>query len=161
MSAAETINALMPVPKVTYNGQFTHGLDEKRRLQIPSRWRPESGEAQWFALLWPKNGLQGHYLVVLTPDSYNRTMAKLNAASMADEKAMGVIRYFSRNSGELIMDKAGRVVVPENLAKAAGIEKEAVLVGMWERFEIWAPDRFAQAAAQEDAVIPSELGKYL
>jgi MraZ protein len=59
------------------------------------------------------------------------------------------------------MDKAGRVVLPENLAKAAGIEKEAVLIGMWERFEIWSPERFNQTATQDDAVAPLELGKYL
>ncbi len=53
------------------------------------------------------------------------------------------------------------MVLPENLAKAAGIEKEAVLVGMGERFEIWSPERFTQTAAQEDAVVPLELGKYL
>jgi MraZ protein len=154
-------NSVSAMPPVTYNGQFTHGLDEKRRLQIPSRWRPASGEMEWKALLWPKGGLQGHYLVVLTADSHARVMQKLNSASMADEKALAVMRYFSRNSGDLVMDKAGRVVLPENLAKAAGIEKEAVLVGMWERFEIWSPERFSQTAAQEDAVVPLELGKYL
>ena len=149
------------MPPVTYNGQFTHGLDEKRRLQIPSKWRPASGEMEWKALLWPKGSLQGHYLVVLTAETHARVMQKLNSASMADEKALAVMRYFSRNSGDLVMDKAGRVVLPENLAKAAGIEKEAVLVGMWERFEIWSPERFTQTAAQEDAVVPLELGKYL
>lgn len=155
------VNSVPPIPPVTYNGQFTHGLDEKRRLQIPARWRPASGEMEWKALLWPKSGLQGHYLVVLTIDTHNRVMQKLNTASMGDEKALAVMRYFSRNSGDLVMDKAGRVVLPENLAKAAGIEKEAVLVGMWERFEIWSPERFTQAAAQDDAVAPLELGKYL
>src|SRR4051812_49207821 len=116
MAASETTTA-STVPPLTYNGQFIHGLDEKRRLQIPARWRPESGEMEWKALLWPKGGLQGHYIVVLTADSHNRVMAKLNAASMADEKAQGIMRYFSRNSGDLVMDKAGRVCLPENLAK--------------------------------------------
>jgi MraZ protein len=160
MPATENIDT-PATPPLTYNGQFTHGLDEKRRLQIPSRWRPESGEMEWKALLWPKGGLQGHYIVVLTTETHNRVMSKLNSASMADEKALAVMRYFSRNSGDLVMDKAGRVCLPENLAKAAGIEKEAVLVGMWERFEIWSPERFNQTATQEDAVVPMELGKYL
>ncbi len=154
-------NAAPPVLNLTYNGQFSHGLDEKRRLQIPARWRPASGEMQWTALLWPKGGLQGHYLVVLTAENHARVMAKLNQASLADEKASAVMRYFSRNSGELVMDKVGRVVLPETLAKAAGIDKEAVLVGMWERFEIWSPERFQQAATQEDQVAPLEIGKYL
>ena len=157
---AET-NSVPSMPPVSYNGQFVHGLDEKRRLQIPAKWRPASGEMEWKALLWPKGSLQGHYLVVLTAETHARVMQKLNSASMGDEKALAVMRYFSRNSGDLVMDKAGRVVLPENLAKAAGIEKEAVLVGMWERFEIWSPERFTQTAAQEDAVVPLELGKYL
>lgn len=148
-------------PAPAYNGQFVHGLDEKRRLQIPAKWRPSAGEMQWTAMLWPKGSFQGYYLVVLTQENHSRLMTKLNQASMADEKALAVMRYFSRNSGELVMDKAGRVVLPEHLAKQAGIEKEAVLVGMWERFEIWSPERFNQTAAQEDAVVPMELGKYL
>jgi MraZ protein len=160
MATAETIEATN-LPPVTYNGQFTHGVDDKRRVQIPARWRPNSGEMEWKALLMPKGGLQGHYLVALTTDTHNRVMAKLNAAGMGDEKALAVMRYFSRNSGDLVMDKAGRVILPENLAKAAGIEKEAILVGMFERFEIWSPDRFNATAAQEDAVVPLELGKYL
>src|ERR1051326_9041465 len=88
-----------PMPPVTYNGQFAHGLDEKRRLQIPSKWRPASGEMEWKALLWPKGGFQGHYLVVLTADSHARVMPKLNSASMADGKGLAVLRYFSRKSG--------------------------------------------------------------
>ncbi len=91
--ATET-NSASPMPPVTYNGQFTHGLDEKRRLQIPSKWRPMSGEMEWKALLWPKGGLQGHYLVVLTVDTHARVMQKLNSASMGDEKALAVMRYF-------------------------------------------------------------------
>ena len=157
---AET-NTAPSMPPVSYNGQFVHGLDEKRRLQIPSKWRPASGDMEWRALLWPKGGNQGYFLVALTAENHARVMQKLNAASMGDEKALAVMRYFSRNSGDLVMDKAGRVVLPENLAKAAGIEREAVLVGMWERFEIWSPERFAQTAAQDDAVAPLELGKYL
>ena len=155
------LNSAAPMPPVTYNGQFVHGVDEKRRLQVPAKWRPASGEMEWRALLWPKGGNQGHYLVVMTSETHNRVMQKINAASMGDEKALAVMRYFSRNSGDLVMDKAGRVVLPENLARAAGIEKEAVLVGMWERFEIWSPERFAQTATQDDAVAPLELGKYL
>ena len=100
-------------------------------------------------------------MVALTLETHTRVMQKLLSAGMGDEKAQAVMRNFSRNSGDLVMDKAGRVVLPENLAKAAGIEKEAVLLGMFDRFEIWAPDRYAQAATQEDAVAPLELGKYL
>jgi MraZ protein len=153
-------NTALSPGQLTYDGQFNHGLDEKRRVQVPAKWRPASGEMTWKALLWPRQNLQGHYLVVLTAEAHAKIMARLSANSMADEKGLAVMRYFSRNSGDLVMDKAGRVCIPENLAKGAGIEKEAVLVGMWERFEIWSPERFNQTVGLEDPSVPMELGKY-
>src|SRR4051812_50067465 len=96
-----------PMPPVSYNGQFTHGLDEKRRLQIPSKWRPASGEVGGKALVWPKGGLQGHYLVVLTAESHARVMQKLNAASKGDEKALGGVGGFNSHSRRLGDGKKG------------------------------------------------------
>jgi MraZ protein len=154
----QTTTALPPAP-LTYDGQFNHGLDDKRRVQVPAKWRPV-GEMTWKALLWPRQNLQGHYLVVLNADAHAKVMQRLSANSMADEKGLAVMRYFSRNSGDLVMDKAGRVCIPENLAKGAGIDKEVVMVGMWERFEIWSPERFNQVVGMEDPSVPMELGKY-
>jgi MraZ protein len=151
---------LSETPQLTYDGQFNHGLDDKRRVQIPAKWRPASGEMVWKALLWPRQDLQGHYLVVVSAAAHASIMARLSANSMADERGLKVLRFFSRNSGDLVMDKAGRVCIPDNLAKGAGIEKDAVLVGMWDRFEIWSAERFNQTVASEDASVAMELGKY-
>src|SRR5829696_3183723 len=127
--SAETKNASTQTP-VSYNGQFNPTLDDKRRMQVPAKWRPALGEMEWMALLWPKGGVQGVFLNVLTADKYNRVMAKLVESSLRDEKAASVLRYFSRNSGELSLDKQGRVMIPESLAQGAGISKQAILVGM-------------------------------
>ena len=157
--AAETNNASQSLP-ISYDGQYNHGLDDKRRVQVPSKWRPETGEMAWKALLWPRQDLQGHYLVVLTAAAHAKVMERLSANSMADEKGLKVLRYFSRNSGDLIMDKAGRVCIPENLAKGAGIGKEVVMVGMWDRFEVWSKERFDQTVESEDLSVAMDLGKY-
>ena len=156
----ETMNAT-PTSPVRYHGRFDPTLDDKRRMQVPAKWRPESGEMQWMALLWPKGGVQGVFLNVLTADKYDRVMSKLVDSSLRDEKAASVLRYFSRNSGELSLDKQGRVMIPENLAQGAGIFKQAILVGMVDHWEIWSPERYQPTAAQEDAVVSAELGNYL
>ena len=50
----------------------------------------------------------------------------------------------------MTLDKSGRLCLPEAMAKAVSIEKEAVLVGMFDRFEIWNPERYAVASAVDE-----------
>jgi MraZ protein len=161
--AAETNNVTSATPelKLTFDGQFNLRLDDKRRMAVPTKWRPP-GETEWTwkAVLWPRQDLQGHYLVVLSETAHQGMMARLSANSMADEKGLKVLRFFSRNSGDLAMDKNGRVCIPENLAKGAGIEKNVALVGMWDRFEVWSEERFNQVVATEDSSVAMDLAKY-
>ena len=46
-------------------------------------------------------------------------------------------RYFFGSASEGSFDKQGRVLVPPSLRKAAGLEKDVVLVGVQDRIEIW------------------------
>lgn len=43
---------------------------------------------------------------------------------------------------ELVPDGQGRVRIPQPLLRAAGLGRDAVLVGMLDKFEIWAQERF-------------------
>jgi MraZ protein len=52
-------------------------------------------------------------------------------------------------------DKAGRICLPEDMARAAAIKDEALLVGLLDRFEIWNPDRYQDVEAA-DAVHASK-----
>ena len=47
MSDAKTI------PPTVYNSSFQHGVDEKLRLQIPAKWRPEDDGVELTMMLWP------------------------------------------------------------------------------------------------------------
>ena len=57
-------------------------------------------------------------------------------------------------SVQVALDKAGRVCVPDEMASAAGIKDEAVLVGMIDRFEIWNPTRYQQVEAMDAMLSP-------
>jgi MraZ protein len=56
------------------------------------------------------------------------------------------------------LDKAGRICVPEEMATSAGIAKEATLVGLLDRFEIWDPARYEKVKAA-DMVLAQEAFK--
>ena len=55
------------------------------------------------------------------------------------------------------LDSVGRITIPDEMAEAADITKDAVLVGMLDRFEIWNPERYEQVKSLDKA----RLGKAL
>jgi len=46
-------------------------------------------------------------------------------------------RFVIGNASECDMDKQGRLLLPEQLRKFAGLDKKVVLVGQLNKFEIW------------------------
>ena len=55
---------------------------------------------------------------------------------------------------QVTVDKAGRICLPEEMARAAGIKNEAMLVGLLDRFEIWNPDRYENVKAADAVLAP-------
>jgi MraZ protein len=64
-------------------------------------------------------------------------------------------RIIGSESVQATLDKSGRICLPEEMAKAAGISDVAVLVGLLDKFEIWTPERYEQLKAS-DAVMAQE-----
>ena len=60
----------------------------------------------------------------------------------------------------MAVDKAGRICLPEEMARAAGITNEAMLVGLLDRFEIWSPQRYRQIEVT-DNVLAQEAFKLM
>jgi MraZ protein len=139
---------------IYYNSVYFHGVDEKRRVQIPAKWRPSEGEIQLTLILWPKGTMQEACLLVLPPDEWTALVQKLKAMPFADPKAEALRRLVGKKSDRVLLDKGGRVCLPDAMAKAAGIEKEAALVGLVDRFEIWNIERYKAASAVDEELSP-------
>ena len=99
-------------------GEFNHSIDEKGRLIIPAKLRDDLGDS--FVIC---NGLEG-CLFVYSQEELNKFVAELET-----------LPRMSASEGSF--DKQGRVLVPPSLRKAAGLEKDVVLVGVQDRIEIW------------------------
>lgn len=142
-----------------YNSCYQHGIDEKRRVQIPAKWRPESEGTELTMILWPKHQA-GSCLRVLPPEEMAALMADIDAMPNGDPNKVVLKRFIGSESVQLTVDKAGRIVLPEAMARAAGIKDEAVLVGLLDRFEIWNPARYENVKAA-DAVVAHEAFKLM
>ena len=151
---------------ILYQSIYHHGIDDKRRVQIPAKWRPSSDDVEFMLILWPQGTLADVNLMVLPPARAAALLAKIQEMPTGDPAAMSLRRLLGSKSDSVKMDKAGRIMIPEVMAKKAGLDKEtgldreAVLVGLVDRFEIWNPDRY-QKISQTDEALLSEAFKLI
>lgn len=146
-------------PPTYYNSLYQHGVDEKRRVQIPAKWRPAKPEIEFTLILWPK-AKEGPCLRVLPPKEMAELMSDIDAMPNGDPNKVVLKRFIGTESIQVSVDKSGRICLPEEMAKAAGIKDQAKLVGLLDRFEIWNPQRF-EAVKASDAVMAHEAFKLM
>ncbi len=142
-----------------YNSCYTHGVDEKRRVQVPAKWRPEEEGTELTLVVWPKHQA-GTCLRVLPPAQMAKLMTDIDAMPNGDPNKVVLKRFIGSESVQVTVDKAGRICLPDGMARTAGITDEAVLVGLLDRFEIWNPGRYENVKAA-DAVLASEAFKLM
>lgn len=145
--------------QIYYNALYRHGVDEKRRVQIPAKWRPSEAGLELTLILWPKSK-EGPCLRVLPPKEMAQLMESIDAMPNSDPNKTVLKRFIGSESVQVSLDKAGRICLPEEMARNAGINDEAVLVGLLDRFEIWNPDRYEKVKAS-DAVMAQEAFKLM
>ena len=142
-----------------YNSLYRHGVDKKRRVQIPAKWRPAKSGVELTLILWPKSPA-GSCLRVLPPEEMAQLMNDIDAMPNGDPNKVVLKRFIGSESVQVAVDRAGRICLPESMANDAGIKSEAVLVGLLDRFEIWNPERYKQVRSS-DAVMAQEAFKLM
>ena len=112
-------------------GEYEHSLDAKGRMIMPAKLRQDIGEK--FIIT---KGLDG-CLFVFSQNEWLNFEAKLKALPLTDKNARNFVRFFLSGATECEIDKQGRFLIPSNLRGAAKLEKDAVIVGVGTRLEIW------------------------
>ncbi|MDJ0920114.1 MAG: division/cell wall cluster transcriptional repressor MraZ [Henriciella sp.] len=115
-------------------------LDAKGRVSVPASFRHALGGGTRI-FLWPASDgspcLEGGGEALMA--TYRQTLARMSPTDPARRAFMHAI--FTR-SADLKMDDTGRISIPKPLLAGAGITKELVFAGSFDRFHVWAPDRF-------------------
>ena len=112
-------------------GEYEHTIDAKGRLSMPSKLRRDMGEA--FIVT---KGLDG-CLFAFSQEEWKNFETKLKSLPLSDKNARNFVRFFLAGATECEIDKQGRFLIPGNLREAAKLEKEAVIIGVGTRLEIW------------------------
>ena len=112
-------------------GEYEHSLDAKGRLIMPAKLRSDMGDR--FIVT---KGLDG-CLFAFSQKEWLNFETKLKELPLSDKNARNFVRFFLAGATECETDKQGRFLIPNNLRKAASLEKEAVVIGVGTRLEIW------------------------
>ena len=115
-------------------GEYEHTIDAKGRLSMPSKLRRDMGEA--FIVT---KGLDG-CLFAFSQDEWKNFETKLKSLPLSDKNARNFVRFFLAGATECEIDKQGRFLIPSNLRQAGNLEKEAIIIGVGTRLEIWNKD---------------------
>jgi MraZ protein len=152
-------NETIEPTRIYYNSLYRHEVDEKRRVQIPAKWRPAQPGIEFTLVVWPK-AKEGPCLRVLPPEQMAVMMRDIVAMPNTDPSKTVLKRIIGSESVQVTLDKVGRICIPDEMARAAGITNKAVLVGLLDRFEIWSPERHEQVKVS-DAVMAQEAFKLM
>jgi MraZ protein len=129
-----------------YLGSFEHRIDEKDRLSLPAQFRRESGEQTLVLVhVFPES------LTLYPEHTWQQVEQRLREMMRLQPAARAYVLRVTANAVEVVLDKQGRILVPQRLQDAVGITGPTLVVGAIDRIELWNPERFAAATAEPPA----------
>ncbi len=116
-------------------GEYEVTIDPKGRFLVPAALKKQLAEegAHQFVI---NRGLD--FCLSLYPmESWDPLYAKINKLNDFDIKASAFKRRFLNGASKIELDSAGRLLLPKTLMEYAKLEKDAVLVFVGDKIEIW------------------------
>jgi len=139
-------------------GEYSHNLDDKGRLAIPAKFRLALKKGAVIT-----RGLD-NCLFVYTKTEWEKLAEKLSALPFSQANSRAFARLMLAGAMEAEFDKQGRAVVPEYLRQFAGLSKNVIIAGLYNRVEIWDASKWqeyktrTEAQSNEIAERMAELG---
>jgi len=120
-----------------FRGSSFHTIDSKGRIIIPARFRDViKADGSYGVMLSRMDGA----LIAYTYDEWRKIENRILTLAEKSESMRRFRRVFIGGSFECPCDKQDRILIPQNLRRYAEFEKDIVLVGVLDHFEIWSRD---------------------
>lgn len=119
--------------RAVFKGTYRHRIDGKGRLPVPAAFRRLLGsEALVVTLL-------DQCLAAYPAAEWKRLEQQLAGLPAFEKQVKSLTRLLLSRACDCGLDSQGRILVPASLRAAAGLEREAVVIGTLNRFEVWSP----------------------
>ena len=124
-----------------FRGSSFHTIDAKGRLIIPARFRDviraDGGER---VMLSRMDGC----VVVYVLEEWRRIETRILQLAQKNDNMRRFRRVFIGGAFDCACDKQERILIPPLLREYAGLQKDVVLVGVLDHFEIWSREKWEQ-----------------
>ena len=117
-------------------GEYDHSVDAKGRINIPSKFRELLGEKFYIT-----KGLDD-CLFVFPEEEWQIFEEKLKLLPLTNKNARAFVRLFFAGATACTLDKQGRINLPQPLRTHGKLEKDAKVIGVGTRIEIWSIDNW-------------------
>lgn len=112
-------------------GEFTHKLDSKNRIMIPSEFREDLSN-NFYITKGPEKSL-----VIYTEEEFIKQSERLDSLEVQNKKNRAIKRLFFSSTVKASLDKQGRVLLNKNLRDYSEIKEEAMIIGNNSTIELW------------------------
>lgn len=130
-------------------GEFEHSIDTKGRLVLPAKIKDDLGKE--FIVT---KGLDG-CLFGYSLTEWNKFEEKLKTLPLTNKITRDFVRFFLSGAVEEETDKQGRFLLPANLREYASLTKDAVIIGVGTRIEIWDKKKWIEYNSEENLSVDS------
>ena len=144
---------------IMFRGATKITLDAKGRMAIPTRYRERISAL-----------CDGHLVVTVDRDyclliyplpEWEDIERKLNRLPSLNRQSRNLQRLMLGHASEQEMDSAGRILISRELRDFAGLERNAMLIGQGNKFELWEEQRWTESRdawlSEDDTELPAEL----
>jgi len=139
---------------MSFQGEYINTIDPKGRASIPARFREilasAYGEECVVVTKNLEDGLTAYPLPV-----WNQIKQKVEQSPASPQK-LAAIRTIVAPAAECPFDKQGRIQIPQSLRSFAGLEKELVVVGLFDKIEIYSQVRYAEVSRRSQALLQAD-----
>ncbi|HEX7008220.1 MAG TPA: division/cell wall cluster transcriptional repressor MraZ [Alphaproteobacteria bacterium] len=124
----------------TFVGTYVNKVDSKGRVSVPSRFRDAvAGQSYRGVVVAPSTDVGA--LDACDYERITEVAAALDDPDLYTAEQRQQAENILARSVELPFDDGGRILLPQELLKHAGIQGQAMFVGIGPTFQIWNPER--------------------
>ena len=123
---------------LSFYGEYEHSIDDKGRVTLPSRFREELQDGLVMAY-WLESCIG-----VFGKEEFDKLGAELSSMPTSSKEVRSMSRVLFSRASEGVPDRQGRINIPANLRRMAGLDREVVIVGVRNHLEIWQKSKWQQ-----------------
>jgi MraZ protein len=125
-----------------FYGEYLHSIDRKGRLVLPAKVR-EIAKSNFIDKFYVNRGLD-KCLFMFAEEEWRNQEQRFKALPITKQQARTFNRLYFSGAVELEADKQGRILIPQFLKDFAGIKRDVMIIGVSNRIEIWAKERWQE-----------------